>query len=382
MKKHFSRQDYRIVGGPVSRRQFIRLTGWVGLVGAAKGLTGGLISCSSNVSQAGTAETEVLPGRPYHHTADGFRNPPGSPAHKHDLTAWINHIWREIGRDKPEVPSDHFLGHSAAEKALLETGSGNRLTWLGHSSFLLRLSGRNILLDPFLSDYATSVPPFGPKRYTPAGLPVEKLPGIDLLVISHSHYDHLDRTTLEALPNKDRIPVIAPLKLKKLISELGFSDVTELDWHDTKKAGPITVTAIPAVHFSSRSLFDRNETLWTGYSVSDGHTKIYYSGDTGYHALFKDLGRRYGPFDLGMVPIGAYKRASKLKSTHTTPEEAVRLGQDLGVKTMVLMHWGTLVLSYEPPFEPPVRFMKAGLASGFSEDRLWKMAVGETRVLV
>jgi L-ascorbate metabolism protein UlaG (beta-lactamase superfamily) len=142
------------------------------------------------------------------------------------------------------------------------------------------------------------------------------------------------------------------------------------------------VTAIPAVHFSSRSLFDRNETLWVGYSVSDRHTKVYFSGDTGYHALFKDLGRRYGPFDLGIVPIGAYKRASKLKSTHTTPEEAVRLGQDLGVKTMVPMHWGTLVLSYEPPFEPPVRFMKAGLASGFSEDRLWKMAVGETRVLV
>jgi L-ascorbate metabolism protein UlaG (beta-lactamase superfamily) len=243
------------------------------------------------------------------------------------------------------------------------------------------LSGRNILLDPFLSDYATSVPPFGPKRYTPAGLPVEKLPGVDLLVISHNHYDHLDRTTLEALPNKDRIPVIVPLKLKKLISELGFRDITELDWHDTRKAGPITVTAIPAVHFSSRSLFDRNETLWAGYSVSDGHTKVYYSGDTGYHALFKDLGRRYGPFDLGMVPIGAYKRASNLKSTHTTPEEAVRLGRDLGVKTLVPMHWGTLVLSYEPPFEPPVRFLKAGLASGFSEDRLWKMAVGETRVL-
>jgi len=381
MNTRVIRQDHRILNGPVSRRQFIKLTGRAGLVGAAKGLTGGLIVCSSYVIQAATAETEVLPGKPYHHTADGFRNPPGSPAHKHDLTAWINHIWREIGRGEPEVPADHFLGHSAAEKALLETGSGSRLTWLGHSSFLLRLSGRNILLDPFLSDYATSIPPFGPKRYTPAGLPVEKLPGVDLLIISHNHYDHLDRTTLEALPNKDRIPVIVPLKLKEFFSELGFRDVTELDWHDTKKVGPITVTAIPAVHFSFRSLFDRNETLWAGYSVSDGHTKVYFSGDTGYHSIFKDIGRRYGPFDLGLVPIGAYQRASKLKSTHTTPEEAVRLGRDLDVNILVPMHWGTLVLSYEPPFEPPVRFMKAGLASGFSEDHLWKMAVGETRVL-
>jgi N-acyl-phosphatidylethanolamine-hydrolysing phospholipase D len=381
MDKRVFKQDHRLIDSPVSRRQFIKFAGRTGLVGAAKGLTGGLIGGYSYVCQAATVETEILPGKPYHHTDDGFRNPPGSPAHKHDLTAWINQIWREIGRDDPKVPAGHFLGHSAAAKMLRETGPGNRLTWLGHSAFLLRLGGRNILLDPFLSDYATSVPPFGPKRYTPPGLPIEKLPGVDLLIISHNHYDHLDRATLERLPNKDRITVIVPLKLKAFILELGFRDVTELDWDDTKKAGPITVTAIPAVHFSSRSLFDRNETLWAGYSISDGHTKVYFSGDTGYHSFFKDLGRRYGPFDLGMVPIGAYQRASNLKSTHTTPEEAVRLGQDLGVKTLVPMHWGSLVLSYEPPFEPPARFLKAGLATGFSKDRLWKMAVGETRVL-
>jgi len=381
MDKRVIRQDYRIIGGPVSRRQFIRLTGRVGYVSAARWLTGGLIGFRPNVSRAGAVETGVFPNRPYHHTIDGFRNPPGSPAHKHDLTAWINHIWREIGREDPAVPADHFPGHGAAETALSEAGPGNRLTWLGHSSFLLCLGGRNILLDPFLSDYATSVPPFGPKRYTPPGLPVEKLPGIDLLIISHNHYDHLDRATLEALPNKNRIAVIVPLKLKGFMSALGFRDVTELDWHQAKKTGPITVTAVPAVHFSSRSLFDRNKTLWAGYSISNGHIKVYFSGDTGYHAIFKDLGRSYGPFDLGLVPIGAYKRASNLKSSHATPEEAVRLGQDLGAKTLVPMHWGTLVLSYEPPFEPPVRFLKAGLASGFSEDRLWKMAVGETRTL-
>jgi L-ascorbate metabolism protein UlaG (beta-lactamase superfamily) len=204
---------------------------------------------------------------------------------------------------------------------------------------------------------------------------------VDLLVISHNHYDHLDRSTLEALPNKERIPVIVPLRLKTFISELGFQDVTELDWHETKRTGPITVGAIPAVHFSSRSLFDRNETLWCGYSISDGQTKVYFGGDTGYHPIFKDIGGRYGPFDLGLVPIGAYKRASNLKSTHSTPEEAVLLGKDFGVKTLVPMHWGALVLSYEPPFEPPVRFLKAGLASGFSEASLWRMAVGETRDL-
>jgi len=371
MDKGFIRLDHRNIDGSVNRRQFIKLAG----------IMGGVVASSSYLRLAGAVETGSLPGRPYHHTADGFRNPPGSPAHKHDLTSWIKHIWREIGGDEPVAPAGHFLGHSVAAKALAEASSGNRLTWLGHSAFLLRLGGRNILLDPFLSDYATSVPPFGPKRYTPPGLPVEKLPGIDLLIISHNHYDHLDRATLEALPDKDRITVVVPLKLKTFFAELGFSDVTELDWHDTKKSGPITVTAVPAVHFSSRGLFDRNETLWTGYAISDGHTKVYFGGDTGYHPIFKDLGRRYGPFDLGMVPIGAYKRASDLKSTHTTPEEAVRLGQDLGVRVLVPMHWGSLVLSYEPPFEPPVRFLKAGLTAGYPQNRLWKMAVGESRVL-
>ena len=381
MEKRDISQVHRIIANRVSRRQFIKSTSRAALLGAVKGLAAGLIVSTSNVCQAATAENDILPGKPYHHTGEGFRNPPGSPAHKHDLTALIKHIWREIGREEPEIPTGHFLGHRAAELALIDSGAANTLTWLGHSAFLLRLSGRNILIDPFLSDFATSVPPFGPKRYTPPGLPVDKLPRIDLLIISHNHYDHLDRTTLAVLPNKNRIPVIVPLKLKAFMTELGFGNVAELDWHDTKRNGPITVTAIPAVHFSSRSLFDRNETLWSGYSISDGRNRVYFGGDTGYHAIFKKLGRRYGPFDLGLVPIGAYKRASNLKSTHTTPEEAVRLGKDLGAKTLVPMHWGTLVLSYEPPFEPPVRFLKAGLAHGFSQNRLWKMAVGETRRL-
>ena len=344
-------------------------------------LKSGVIGCSSNVVHAESIDTEHLSGKPFHHTIKGFRNPPGSPVHKHDLTAWFKHIWREISRDDPKIPNGHFLDHNAAEKELISVGRRNKLTWLGHSSFLLSLQGRNILLDPFLSDYAAPLPPYGPKRYTPPGLPTEKLPEIDLLIISHNHYDHLDQVTLEALPNKDNIFVIVPLKLKAFISEIGFQNVYELDWHDTKKIGPIAVTAIPAVHYSSRSLFDKNETLWTGYAISDGHTNVYFGGDTSYHPLFKDLGRQYGPFDLGMVPIGAYKRASNLKSSHATPEDAIQIGQDLGIRKLVPMHWGSLILSYEPPFEPPVRFMKAGLEMGYPENQLWKMAVGETREL-
>ncbi len=364
----------------MNRRNFILRAARFVILAGVSGFAGrwNRRTCLSDAYAAGA---EALQGRPYHHFADGFRNPPGSLEHRHDLSAWIRHIWREIRRDDPVAPADHFLGHDTAARLLMETGAGNKLTWLGHSAFLLRLAGRNILLDPSLSDYATSMPPFGPKRYTPPGLPVKHLPGIDLVIISHNHYDHLDRATLEALPNRHRIPVIVPLKLGGLIAEMGFRNVIELDWHDTHRDDPVTVTAVPAVHFSARSLFDRNSTLWAGYAISDGNTKVYFSGDTGYHPIFRDLGRRYGPFDLGIVPIGAYQRTSNMKNTHATPEEAVRLGLDMRVQTLVPMHWGSLVLSAEPPFEPPVRFLAAGRSAGFAAARLWKMAVGETRVL-
>ncbi len=244
-------------------------------------------------------------GAAHHHTADGFRNPPGSPTHEHDLSNWVKHIWHELAREDPVLPEDHFIGQVRAAAELAATGNGDKITWLGHSSFLLRLSDANILLDPFLSDYATSMPPFGPKRYTPPGVPVEKLPKIDLIIISHNHYDHLDGATLTALPDRRNIPIIVPLKLREFCLELGYEKIIELDWYDATKSGPITVTSLPAIHFSGRGLFDRNETLWTGYCITDGRIKIHFCGDTAYHSLFKEIGRKYGPFDYGLVPIGA-----------------------------------------------------------------------------
>jgi len=347
----------------------------------AMGLTGGLIGCGSSTTQSQAAEVEVLPERPYHHAAGGFRNPPGSPTHEHDLSNWVKHIWHELAGDDPELPEDHFIGQVRAAAELAATGNSDKITWLGHSSFLLRLSGANLLLDPFLSDYATSMPPFGPKRYTPPGLPVEKLPKIDLIIISHNHYDHLDGATLTALPNRRNIPIIVPLRLREFCLELGYEKIIELDWYDATKSGPITVTSLPAIHFSGRGLFDRNETLWTGYSITDGRIKIHFCGDTAYHSLFKEIGRDYGPFDYGLVPIGAYRPQPMKNGAHATPEEAVKLGRDLRADKLIPIHWGSIVLSQAPPFEAPVRFLKAGLEAGYDESSLWKMKVGETREL-
>jgi L-ascorbate metabolism protein UlaG (beta-lactamase superfamily) len=364
-----------------NRRRFLQLSGKMSLMAAVMGLTGVTIGRGSSLSQSQAAAVEVLPDSPYHHTADGFRNPPGSPTHEHNLSNWFKHIWRELAGDDPELPEDYFIGQGRAAAELAQTGNGDKITWLGHSSFLLRLSDTNLLLDPFLSDYATSKPPFGPKRYTPPGLPVEKMPKIDLIIISHNHYDHLDGATLTALPNRRNVPIIVPLRLREFCLELGYEKVTELDWYDAIKFGPITVTALPAIHFSGRGLFDRNESLWTGYAITDGRTKIHFCGDTAYHSLFKEIGRKYGPFDYGLVPIGAYRPQPMKNGAHATPEEAVKLGRDLRANKLIPIHWGSIILSQAPPFEAPERFLKAGLEAGYDELSLCKMKVGETMVI-
>jgi len=363
----------------ISRRRFLKHIKKMGLMTAVMGLTGWPAGGGSSTPLSQTAEGEILPGRPYHHTAEGFRNPMGSATHEHSLTNLLKHIWHELSRNDPEVPQDHFIGQDQAVSNLDAMGNGDKITWLGHSSFLLRLSGTNILIDPFLSDYATSFPPFGPRRYTPPGLSVEKLPKIDVIIISHNHYDHMDSATLKALPHRHNIRIIVPLKLGKICKELGYKKVTELDWLDTKKSGPITITSLPAVHFSGRSLSDRNKTLWTGYSINSRGTKIYFSGDTAYHSLFKKIGRNYGPFDYGLVPIGAYRPHPMKNYSHTTPEQAVKLGLDLKINTMIPIHWGSLVLSQAPVFDAPARFLEAGRKAGYTDLSLWKMKIGETR---
>ena len=303
MERRIIKYDHRQMAQLVDRRQFLQLSGKLGLMAAAKGLTGGLIGCSS-ATQSYAAEAEVLPDRPYHHIADGFRNPPGSPTHEHDLSNVVRHIWHELAGDDQEFPEGHFIGQDRAAAQLATFGNSDKITWLGHSAFLIRMSDTNILLDPFLSDYATSVPPFGPKRFTPPGLPLEKLPRVDFVLISHNHYDHMDKATLTGLPNPQNIPIIVPLGLRGFCLELGYEKVTELDWYDTTKSGPITITSLPAIHFSGRGLFDRNETLWTGYALTDGRTKIHFCGDTAHHPLFMRSAENTGRSITGWCPSG------------------------------------------------------------------------------
>ena len=343
------------------------------LAALAAGVLMTATACSSD-------EAAQAPGRPYHHLADGtFRNPPGSPARTATFGDMWSFMWGRMGeRGKPvAVPAAHVLPAAEALAGLRTVDGTDSVTWLGHASFLLRMSGKWIVTDPYLGEVAGPLG-FGPRRYVPPGIAVADLPPIDILVLSHNHYDHLDVATLDALPNKATMTVVVPLGLAPYFTERGYRNVVELDGYAGTAVGPVTVTALPAVHFSRRGAFDKNRTLWAGFAIDDGTTRVYFAGDTAYGEVFKEIGQRAGPFDLALVPIGAYLPQTIMKASHTTPAEAVRLADDVGAARTIGMHWGTVVLTDEPQFEPPVLFREAAAKAGWPAEKAGLMRIGET----
>lgn len=318
-------------------------------------------------------------GAPWHHTADGFRNPPGSPTPGGDRGDWFGFFWRNMNRDGDvALPPGHALGQDEAMRGL-ERADEDSLTWLGHASFLIRIGGRTVLTDPFLTRHASPFPPLGPERFAPPGLPPDSLPDVDVLLISHNHYDHLDLPSLEALPGKARMQVIVPLGVSRYLDGVGFSRIRELDWRDGIDAAGLRIHAVPAVHFSKRTLLDRNQTLWAGFLIEGGGRRIYFTGDTAYGPVFPEIGQGMGKVDLALVPIGAYAPRELMRGSHATPEEAVTIGRDVAASRLIAMHWGTIRLTDEPPFEPPDRFRAAARTAGWVDDDAWVMAIGETR---
>jgi L-ascorbate metabolism protein UlaG (beta-lactamase superfamily) len=277
------------------------------------------------------------------------------------------------------------LPAAEAAAALAAAGPGS-LTWLGHASFLIRTGGLTILTDPFLSDYAGPVPGLGPRRYVPPGIPLEQLPNIDAVLISHNHYDHLDARSIERISSnaKGTAVAVVPKGLGSFFASRGYSDLRELGWGEGTLLGKspscsVSFSCLPCIHFSGRTPFDRNATLWASWSIASPSLKLFFAGDSGYGPVFKETGAQHGPFDLALLPIGAYEPASIMRPVHLDPEQAVAAGRDLGARTLVAMHWGTIVLTDEPPFEPARRFRAAADRAGFPAGRAWIMKIGETR---
>lgn len=321
--------------------------------------------------------------RPYHHLPDGrFRNPPGSPKRDAPLSAYLRFFTRHAFQTNRgiAVPDGLVLPAEEARDAWLHGADDARLSWLGHAAFLIRLGGKTILVDPYLSETA-GPGPLGPRRFAPPGLPVDLLPPVDLLVLSHNHYDHLDATTLAALPRRDRTDVIVPLGLGPFFAGLGFRSVSQVDWYDEKPFGGLTVTAVPSIHWSKRGVGDECKSLWCGYLFESPDYRLYFAGDSGYGPVFKEIGSQLGDVDLALVGIGAYEPRVIMKASHATPEEAARIATDVRAREVFGMHWGAVVLSDEDPFEPPKRFEAAAANTGYAPQQIWRPAVGETRAL-
>lgn len=324
--------------------------------------------------------------RPYHHLPDGrFRNPKGSPK-RNPRTRTVLKFSRtmaQMQRAGVDVPEWHVVSREDAKAGwdkLDHAGQDDLLCWLGHAAFLIKLGGLNILTDPYLSTFAGPAR-FGPKRYVKSGLAVRDLPVIDLLIVSHNHYDHLDDVTIRRLPHKSHTTVIVPLKLGDWFRERGYTKVIELDWEESCTHKGVKVTALPVIHWSNRNGLDRNKSLWAGFRIEDDRQSVFFGGDSAYGPVFEEIGAKFGPFDTAILGIGAYAPREIMHASHATPEEAVRMGVDMGARRLVGMHWGTVILTAEPPFEPPERFLKAGEDQGYSQDDLWVMKIGETRVL-
>lgn len=262
------------------------------------------------------------------------------------------------------------------------------VTWVGHATALIQIGGYNVLTDPMFSARASPVRFAGPRRRVPPGVALRDLPPVDLILLSHNHYDHLDRMSVRTLVrDHPSAHWLAPLKLGAWLSSQGVSRVDERDWWAPASLGALEVTAVPAQHFSGRTPLDRNRTLWCGWTLAAGERRVYFAGDTGYHPEFQAIGRWLGPADAVLLPIGAYEPRWFMRPVHLNPEDAVRAFRDVTAVQpdrgiLVPIHWGTFKLTDEPLGDPPRRLRVEWRRVGLAPSRLIVLRHGETWWLV
>jgi L-ascorbate metabolism protein UlaG (beta-lactamase superfamily) len=320
-------------------------------------------------------------GNPRHHGPvsdhfDGrrFFNP--GPVSEHgfrDFVRWQFHsergFWPEFIDEPPGPPPP----------ARVE-GDHLRVTFIQHSTVLIQTAGLNILTDPVWSKRVGPVPWLGPRRRRSPGLRINDLPHIDLILLSHNHYDHLDLRTLRSLQEAHAPQLIVPLGVRALLKSKELGPAVELDWWEAfSLRNGMKVTCVPAQHFSVRGFRDRNNALWCGYVLEGPGGRIYFAGDTGYGPHFERIGRQFSPIRLALLPIGAYKPAWFMSPVHMSPHEAVLAHQTLGAQTSVGIHFGTFALADEGEKEPEIDLQRALKEAGGPMPQFWKLGFGEGR---
>jgi L-ascorbate metabolism protein UlaG (beta-lactamase superfamily) len=326
---------------------------------------------------AGSASAQTAPRGP-----EGYRNNYPHPE-KASFWAWQ---WERMRDGMPKPPPGGWnLPAVKTDPVELRAPEGNpSVTWIGHATVLVRLAGATMLFDPIFSERASPLPTIGPKRIVPLPIDIGDLPKIDVVMISHNHYDHLDEATvrrLAAMPEGSP-RFLVPLGLKRWFAELGIERVDEYDWWQSTTAGPLAITFVPVQHWSRRRLDDTNQTLWGGWVVEGEGLKLVHTGDTGYSKDFRDIGARLGPFDMAFIPIGSYAPRWFMQIMHLDIPEAVQVREDLRAARAIGIHWGTFEsLADEPLDEPPVLLARAREERKLTREQFDVLKIGEVRRL-
>lgn len=257
--------------------------------------------------------------------------------------------WR-LSRDKP-VLSKIEISNNWQE--IINNKNTNFAIWIGHSTFLINLNGVYILTDPIFSDRASPLKNIGPKRLIEPAININEVPKVDIVTISHNHYDHLDIKSLKIIANKfPQAKFLVPVGDKKLLEKNNIDNIFEFQWWDTMSINDIDITFTPVQHWSARGIFDRNKSLWGGWYFNAHGLKLFHAGDSGYSKDFVEIKNKLGAPDLAFIPIGAYDPEWFMSESHMNPEEAIKVSLDLNAKQSIAMHWGTFTLTSEDTIDP------------------------------
>lgn len=339
-------------------------------------------------SEPGGGGEDTIPPAAHHRPGGGFRNPwrDFAPDIPQGFLAWARA--HRTTHPRPRDPDPSVFSRAVPAFSSPRAPAGDlSVTWVGHATFLIQIGGLNVLTDPIWSERPSPIFFAGPRRWVPPGVRFDALPPIDLVLVSHNHYDHFDSRTMRRLaalhPNARWL---VPLELGALVRRKGALNVQEMDWWNELQLDNVVITCTPAQHWSARGFRDRGKSLWCGWTVRAGQRAVYFAGDTAYFPGFREISERCGPFDLNLLPIGGYAPRWFMRFVHMSPEEAVRAFRELinghSRSLMVPMHFGTFKLTDEAMDEPPQRLRAAWIEAGLPASQLGVLAHGETRSLV
>jgi L-ascorbate metabolism protein UlaG (beta-lactamase superfamily) len=293
-----------------------------------------------------------------------------NPTLDEEFSPGISGIWRMVRESGKPWPQS--IENKGVPRLDTKLGKNDiAITFVNHATFLIQTSTNNILTDPIWSKRASPFQWLGSVRVRNPGISFDDLPKIDLILLSHNHYDHFDKDTLLRLQRKYASKVIVPIGDKALVESIGFTDVHELDWwNDVQINLLLKVTFVPTQHSSARGPFDRDRSLWGSYMIQSGDNRIYFGGDAGYSTHYKEIGKRLGAPHVSLLGIGAYEPRWFMKPMHMNPAEAVKAHQDMGSKLSIAMHFGTFRMSKgAEAFDQPKADLKTALAAAGLNER-------------